>query len=86
MPSTKKRINLTVPDSLYQRLQQYKEQNGMSCDATACLQLITKQLNSEEEIAFFKKIFGSISPQDFQTIMAAQAQKIQEKQKTIWDE
>ncbi|WP_130868381.1 hypothetical protein [Intestinimonas massiliensis (ex Afouda et al. 2020)] len=49
MPSDKKRINLTVPDPLYERLQQFKEKNGIVNDATACLQLITQQLNSQDQ-------------------------------------
>lgn len=40
MPSDKKRINLTVPDAVYERLQQYKEDHGIFQDATACLQLL----------------------------------------------
>ena len=48
MPSTNKRINLTVPDELYQRLKAYMAKNGFTSDATACLQLITKQLNGQE--------------------------------------
>ncbi len=45
MPSDKKRINLTVPDNVYARLQTYKEEYGIASDATACLQLIIQQLN-----------------------------------------
>ena len=48
MPSDKKRINLTVPESIYQRLQKYKEENGITNDATACLQLIVQQLKAQE--------------------------------------
>ncbi len=48
MPSTKKRINLTVPDNIYDKLQAYKYENGLENDATACLQLIVQQLNSRE--------------------------------------
>lgn len=48
MPSDKKRINLTVPDNVYARLQTYKEENGIASDATACLQLIVQQLNGLE--------------------------------------
>lgn len=44
MPSDKKRINLTVPDAVYQQLQVYKESNGLTNDATACLQLIVQRL------------------------------------------
>lgn len=48
MPSDKKRINLTVPDNVYARLQTYKEEYGIASDATACLQLIIQQLNGLE--------------------------------------
>ena len=45
MPSEKKRINLTVPDKIYDRLQVYKEMNGIFSDASTCLQLIVQRLN-----------------------------------------
>ena len=59
MPSDKKRINLTVPDDLYDRLQRYKARNGLSSDATVCLQLIVRQLNADENSeAIFKLVQG----------------------------
>ena len=61
MPSTKKRINLTVPDSVYEQLQVYKEQNGLSNDATACLQLIVQQLRAQEENKLMKQIMQRFS-------------------------
>lgn len=48
MPSDKKRVNLTIPDAIYEKLQVYKEQSGLFNDATACLQLIIQQLNAQE--------------------------------------
>ena len=48
MPSDKKRINLTVPDNIYEKLQAYKAENGLESDATACLQLVVQQLNARE--------------------------------------
>lgn len=48
MPSDKKRVNLTIPDAIYEKLQAYKEQAGLFNDATACLQLIIQQLNAQE--------------------------------------
>lgn len=47
MPSDKKRINLTVPDDVYELLQKYKKNACISNDATACLQLIIQQLKAE---------------------------------------
>ena len=61
MPSTKKRVNLTVPDSVYEQLQVYKEQNGLSNDATACLQLIVQQLKAQEEGRLMKQIMQRFS-------------------------
>lgn len=61
MPSTKKRVNLTVPDSVYEQLQVYKEQNGLSNDATACLQLIVQQLKAQEESRLMKQIMQRFS-------------------------
>ena len=48
MPSDKKRINLTIPDEVYERLQAYKNESGIVNDATACLQLIVQQLKAYE--------------------------------------
>ena len=42
MPSDKKRVNLTIPDDLYQRIQEYKQRQGVTNDASACLQLIVQ--------------------------------------------
>ena len=49
MPSTKKRVNLTIPDELYERIQAYKQYQGIASDASACLQLIVQQLNGLEQ-------------------------------------
>ncbi len=48
MPTTNKRVNMSVPDELYERLQAYKKKNGISSDAGACLQLVTRQLDALE--------------------------------------
>lgn len=56
MPTTKKRINLTVPDPVYEQLQAYKELNGIVNDASACLQLIVQQLKAQETSRAFMKL------------------------------
>lgn len=61
MPSDKKRINLTIPDGLYERLQAYKTKNGIMNDATACLQLITQQLNGQEQTEATLKLVSGAS-------------------------
>lgn len=49
MPSTLKRINLTVPPEIYAELQKYKYEQGIATDASACLQLITQALRKIEQ-------------------------------------
>ena len=65
MPSDKKRVNLTIPDNIYQQIQQYKEENGLANDATACLQLVVKQLKAEENAKTMWKFFNEVSPEDY---------------------
>lgn len=59
MPTTNKRINLTIPDILYEKIQAYKEENGIQSDAAACTQLISAQLralqNSKQMLEAMKK-------------------------------
>lgn len=66
MPSTNKRINLTVPDELYKRIKAYMGKNGFTSDATACLQLITKQLNGEEHVAALLSLVQNMSMEKLQ--------------------
>ncbi len=61
MPSTKKRINLTVPAALYERLQQYKEKQGILNDASACMQLITQQLQAQEQNEMMTNLLRTMS-------------------------
>ena len=46
MPTEKKRVNITIPDDVYERLLAYRTKYGISSDAGACLQLIIRQLDS----------------------------------------
>ena len=45
MASIKKRVNLTVSNQLYDRLQLYRKEKCILSDASACLQLIVQCLN-----------------------------------------
>ncbi len=67
MPSIHKRINLTVPDNIYQRIQTYKQQQGCSNDAGACLQMIVQYLNSLDE---GEKMFQLIQGSSIETLQA----------------
>lgn len=68
MPSTKKRINLTVPDHVYQELQQYKEEYGLESDATACLHLIVRQLKGEQNNKALLHLMRTMSPEQLQEL------------------
>lgn len=61
MPSTKKRINLTIPDEVYKKLRAYMEENGVVSDATACLQLIVQQLRAQENGKIFMRYMQNAS-------------------------
>ncbi len=78
MPSTKKRINLTIPDVIYDKLQEYKALNGISNDAGACLQLIVQQLNSQEQSRMMIKAFMAMSADEVAEISADGARAIRQ--------
>lgn len=61
MPSTKKRVNLTIPDAVYDQLQAYKSRSGITNDASACLQLIVQQLSSLEKMESLMRLAQSLS-------------------------
>ena len=71
MPSTKKRINLTISDSLYERIQAYKDRTGVSNDAAACTQLIVSQLNALDSGALLSDFMKSMPLEDLLKISNA---------------
>ncbi len=66
MPSDKKRINLTIPDNIYERLQRYKEEVGITNDATACLQLVVQQLKAHENTQLMMELLRKKSFEELQ--------------------
>lgn len=46
MPTTKKRISITIPEEVDARLQEYRKKYAIATDSAACLQLIIRQLDS----------------------------------------
>lgn len=68
MPTDKKRINLTIPESLYERLQAYREKNGIASDAGACLQLITRQLDRIDESELMMQAASKFSLEELQQL------------------
>ena len=80
MPSTKKRINLTIPDDVYARIQQYKAANGILNDASACYQLIIQQLNAADNVALFAKIVRENSLESLMQISSEGFSFLKDKQ------
>lgn len=68
MPTDKKRINLTIPEALYERILSYKMKNGIHSDASACLQLITRQLDNLEQGELFLKAASRFSLEELQQL------------------
>lgn len=85
MPSTKKRINLTVPDVIYEKLQDYKQTNGITNDASACLQLIVQQLRGQEQTKLILNAFMSMPTDEAAALSAegARAVKLMLEQKSL---
>lgn len=82
MPSTKKRVNLTIPDDIYARLHEYMAENGLVNDATACLQLIVQQLNSQKNAKIIMSYLQNTSLEQLQNIAsegAVQAKELASK-------
>lgn len=70
MPTTNKRVNLTISDTLYERIQAYKTKNGISSDAGACLQLITRQLDGLEKTEQMLDMVSRFKPEELLQISA----------------
>lgn len=84
MPSIKKRINLTVPDQVYEKLQVYKDQQGITNDASACLQLIIQQLRSQETSQAFIKLIRESSVESLMQ-MSQEGLAVAKEELTILD-
>lgn len=68
MPTTNKRINLTIPEPVYDRILSYKQKNGVASDAAACLQLIIRQLDGLENTEKMLKMVSKFSMDELQQI------------------
>lgn len=68
MPTTNKRINITVPPHIWERINNYKEKNGISSDAAACLQLIVRQLDGIEGAEKMMQMVMRFTPDELQKI------------------
>lgn len=65
MPTKKKRVNLSLSDEIYARLQLYKAKYGIENDATACLQLVVQQLNNLDNSERMLSLINQTSVETF---------------------
>ena len=82
MPTTNKRINLTVPPHIFERINNYKEKNGISSDSAACLQLIVRQLDGIDNAEKMMQMVMRFTPDELQEISTLgfeQIKKLNEK-------
>lgn len=68
MPTMNKRINLTVPENIYTRIEAYKSKNGISSDAAACLQLIVRQLDGMDNAEKMMQMVMRFTPEELEKI------------------
>ena len=68
MPTEKKRVNLTIPEDVYERIVNFRKKNGIPSDAGACLQLIQRQLDSIEQMEEMMKMVRQFTPEDLKMI------------------
>ena len=68
MPTANKRINLTVPEHLYKRIEDYKQKNGISSDAAACLQLVVRQLDGLDQAAQMMQMVSRFTTEELYEI------------------
>ncbi len=68
MPTKNKRINLTVPEALYAKIQAFREENGIASDASACIQLISAQLRGMETTKSMLQLMGQCTPEQLMAL------------------
>lgn len=68
MPTDKKRINISIPDDVYLRLQNYRKKYALSTDAGACLQLIIQQLDNIDKSEQMLQMVARFTPDELKTL------------------
>ena len=68
MPTKNKRINLTVPEPLYEKILAFREESGITSDASACVQLISAQLRVLENSKAMLEAMRKLTPEQLMDI------------------
>lgn len=79
MPTKNKRVNLAIPDTVYERLLKYKEKNGITSDAGACLMLIVRQLDAIDESEKMMDMMSRFSMDELQKLSTLGLAMIQQE-------
>ena len=68
MPTTNKRINLTIPEELYEEIQAFKKANFITTDSAACIQLIKGRLKAFGETKIMLEALQKMSPEELDSV------------------
>ena len=68
MPTEKKRVNLTIPEEVYERIINFRKKNSIPSDAGACLMLIQRQLDSIDHAEEMMRMVRQFTPDDLRKI------------------
>jgi hypothetical protein len=68
MPTKNKRINLTIPEELYEEIQIFKKESYITTDSAACIQLIKGRLKAFAEGKVMIEALKKMSPEDLDNI------------------
>lgn len=68
MPTEKKRVNLTIPEEVYERIVNFRKKNSIPSDAGACLMLIQRQLDNIDQTEDMMKMVRQFTPDDLRKI------------------
>lgn len=68
MPTEKKRVNLTIPEEVYERIANFRKKNSIPSDAGACLMLIQQQLDNIDRTEEMMKMVRQFTPDDLRKI------------------
>lgn len=77
MPTTNKRINLSVPDDLYEKIAAYRDENFLPSDAAVCIQLIQQQFRIIENKRKILDFITYADPKDISRMKPKEWSKIQ---------
>lgn len=77
MPTTNKRVYITIPASVEEDLKNYMARYGIRTYATACTQLITRALENERKAQETMDMLKQFTPEQLEAFSAIGLQALQ---------